>query len=187
MAKKTISEVVSILKSDIEHNSKLLGKQLTPLAIVSANALAKRFKIGSVVLQNPIDVYKENPKALRTLATELYKHRVDYVDVLEKINDNPADNQNLEDLKANIQSPAITGLLARLIGYDLFMLSVLSGIYSKQIPIPVKIWKNMGKGNLNLCKKMIMEYEKNNDLTGTLYGGKTGTENFSLPLFCNEK
>lgn len=186
MAKKTISEVVSILQSDITHNSKLLGSQLLPLTIVSANSLAKRFKIGTMVLQNPIEVYQENPKALKALAAELYKHRVDYIDIMDKINITN-DTQNLEDLKANAQSPAITGLLARLIGYDLFMLSVLSGIYSKQIPLPITIWKKMSKGNLTLCKKMIIEYEKNNDLTGTLYGGKTGTENFSLPLFCNEK
>lgn len=182
MAKKTVNEIIDILKKDIEENYKLLTPKFGLLAIASANNLAYQYKNGKLLINNPLLVFNENPKYLRNLIVELYNDRIDYDDVIKKINDiNLQQNENIKNSNINASSnnPAMTSILARMIGYDLFMLTLFCTVYKKSLPID--LWKKISNNsNKKECQKLIrLAYSMENmpNVCGKL------NANFDLPEF----
>lgn len=181
MAKKTVKDITTILTSDIQHNIEMLGLDLRPLALASTHALANRFKLGKEILNNPESITKEQGNHVRSLITRLYANRVDYTDVVSLLNRNNTYEQ-ISSIKGGKESPLNTGVLARMIGYDLFMLTAMFSIYPTQVGDIKDIWKDIDKGNYNLCKLLISSYSKQPGVQEFLYGGNK-VPNFSVPVF----
>lgn len=181
MAKKTVKDISTILTSDIQHNINMLGLDLRPLALASTHALANRFKLGKDILNSPQTITKEQSSHVRSLITQLYANRVDYTDIVSLLNKNNTHEQ-ISSIRGGKESPLNTGVLARMIGYDLFMLTAMFSLYPTQVGDIKETWKDINKGNYNLCKSLIASYAKQPGIQESLYGGNK-IPNFTVPVF----
>ena len=171
MAKKSVREIVNIINSDINHNSNLLENHLHPLIIASAHAVSQTTN-SKDFLNNPTEYAKTSRKNLESLLAKLYKHRIDYQDVLQDINGQSVDVSSRQyDLRGTEKNLTEAGILARLIGYDLIMISVLHHLYPTVAPDPKPLWTKFSTGEHITLRKLISKYNSEPDnpmpLTGS--------------------
>ena len=189
--KLSASEIVDILKNDIQANAGILKPENAPLAVASALVFSRTFRMGGLIYNDPPQAFDRNEKYMKRQAASLFRDRVDYFRTIEDLNRSVSSDSEIENAKITKLSPdnmIMAGMLVRMIAYDLIMLNVFHGIYSDRVAAPVKTWHDlMAGGDIVKSRALMEKFSRESDMGQTITGDiKNRNARFVLPAFCKK-